>query len=354
MGYMNYYLKDKDIIERRKQNFTELLNYKTNVNRPKKICPYCQTMFKNNKSLYEHVKKKHYISECTLIINGKIINDKEISYVMDMSTVHIILYDNKTVISIDGDRYIYENDIEDLLIKKFAQNKQIKITIGNKQYIIKSYSTELIDMNKIGKYIKEWNSATVLNKPISNIYDNSLNDFEIKYLNGLYNYFIATAAKNFEKGDRYIDAYGILNQFNPINAQGLMILKIISFRLNWIDILSTLCHERDEFKMISDFYQGVYSNIDKNIKGERKEIFIEDEILLNMHAFINFISGNKSEVDKYLNNIDMDTIEDVNYKDRLFLLKALRCVDKHRKYRFYVNEITKNKFVNIVENYKEL
>lgn len=354
MGYMNYYLKDLDIIERRMWNSHSSSDHKNTYPKKQFICPYCQLICNDINALYNHVKKTHYVSDCMIVVNNKIIHEQEISYILSLESVDIILYKKDSIVKIDDCIYDNNGQLNDIIKDKFFQNREVKITVGKKYYQLKCYSVELIDMSKINSYVNEWNNLVISNKPVNNIYDNNLNDFEIKYLNGLYNYFIAVNANKFEKGQRYIDSYGLLNQFNPINAQGLMILKIVSFRLNWIDVLESLCNENDEFKDISDFYHGRENNLLLNDKSKMNQIYIEDEILLNIQAFINFIRGDKKSVDEYLNQFIIEEIDDKNLKDRICLLKSLRCIDQNRKYRYYANEIGNNSFINLIERYKEV
>lgn len=354
MGYMNYYLKDIDIIERRNYQSTSSAPYFIKEKKNEFICPYCQLMFYDIESLYDHVKKEHYISECTLIVNSKVLSNDTVNYLIDIDSFYIVLYKKTMKIYINNKLCNIDDDIEGLVRKKFAENGEVKIQIGKLVYTLKRYSVELIDMKKIAKYIDKWNDAVVNSKTLVNIYDDSLNEFEKRYLDGMYNYFIATTTKNGEKGNRYMDAYGILNQFNPINAQGLMILKIVSFRLNWIDMLSSLSlDDADSFNIISSLYNG-----NKNYELPKKmvkenQIYIEDEILLNIKAIEDFAMNRKKDVDRYLNEIVVEDIDDINLRDRVLLLKALRCIDKGKKYRYYTNDLVEKRFLDIVEQYKE-
>src|SRR5690606_16034423 len=80
------------------------------------------------------------------------------------------------------------------LTTEFSNNvDQYSLKIGNKTYLIKKYSKIDIVNPVIDKIIDKWEEQTekkeTLSQPIQ-MYPNSLNEAEKRYLDGFYNYYI--------------------------------------------------------------------------------------------------------------------------------------------------------------------
>lgn len=314
MGYMNYYLKDKEIIDRRCIIPSSLQVNSRDMNMKKYCCPYCNLMFSDKNNLYKHIKGQHNFFKYIVLLNNKIINSNNCAFVDTIEQLDIQLYDNKVDIIINNQTFTNINDkFYEIVYKEFELFNQASFSLNNDKYYIKKCTVDVIDYSKVNPIIDDWNIKVNKGLIIDKDYGNKINDVEKMYLDGFFNYFIACDSQGHNKGERYLSAYGILNNFNPIDPRGIFVLKIIAFRLNWIELLNSLCVEDDIFKIICNFYNE--EKIIKSVNKNEKEImfFVEDEIIESINSIINYINKDYVKVDNYINNISIYDLKDSNW-----------------------------------------
>lgn len=261
----------------------------------------------------------------------------------------IQLYEDKLNVFLNNKVYNrIDEKIYDKIKETFLRNHEVVLIISKAKFIIKKYSVTVIDFKLIRPIIDEWSKKASLGVMVEKNYNN-LNDVEKKYLDGIYDYFIACNTNGANKGERYLSAFGILDSFNPIDPIGLLILKIICFRLNWIDKLDNLCDVEDEFHSIFCFFKGekkIFNICDENISTK---IFVEDEIINSINSIINYQNGDIKKVDAYLSELSVYDIDDINLRDRVLLLKCLRAKEENKRYKSYLDDITEERFVNLIK-----
>lgn len=178
----------------------------------------------------------------------------------------------------------------------------------------------------------------------------NFNDVERKYLEGFYNYFLACISTKEDKTKRYYEAYNIFQGFYTIDALGICVLKVIAFKFNWINSLRNFCDlVSDEFNSICDFYYERYESIDTVINNCNKHLFIEDDIREFIDVINDYMSGNLSAAEKYVEKYQPETVSDINQKDRILVLLNRLAQSKNdiKKAQYYETQILSPDLKNI-------
>lgn len=360
MGYAKYFEDNERIITVRQyyQGFTKSPE-------PKPIeykCYYCNLLFESIESRNNHIKNDHNVIDPLLLINGKIATSE--NYVENIETIKIALCGFYNVnIFINNKKVEADHQKADIdLTTEFSNNvDQYTLKIGNKTYLIKKYSKIDIVNPIIEKIIGKWEEQTekkeTLSPPIQ-MYPNSLNEAEKEYLYGFYNYYIACESniKPEDRNNRYNTAYALLSKFNNLPPKANFLLKVIAFKLNWIQTLENLTgatQGQGIFDFILDFYYGRDSNVDKTENKNVKKIYVEDEISEYLETVYGYQTKNNQKADDFLkqwNDEEINLIEDYNKKDRILFLKGTMCSKR------YFNDIRTpflRKIINIKFNEKE-
>lgn len=118
MGYMNYHLKDKEIIERRYFENTDLNKSVQFVKIESFYCPYCNLIFHNKEILYEHIKNKHNITKAIVLLNNKVLNSNIVCYVDQIKQLSIQLYEDKLNVFLNNKVY---NRIDEKVYDKIKE-----------------------------------------------------------------------------------------------------------------------------------------------------------------------------------------------------------------------------------------
>lgn len=331
-------------------------------------CYYCGETYDSISDRNNHIRRNHNVAGPLLFINEKIVTDEYYIDVLYSSKIVLCGF-NDIEISIDNQR-IKNNNAEINLMSYFKKVKDFyAIKIGQKIFTIYRYGNINITNSFIDDVIKIWENQTnkdeTLNpSPIN--YPKSLNKAELTYLNGFFDYF--TACKNHipqtEKKNRYESAFAILSSFSKPTQKTRVLLKIISFRLNWIEKLENLSKStKGVFDLIIDFYYERVSEKFKNEDFKKNEqlIFVETDIANCFDAIIAYQKDDFVAVDHYLanwqDNEKIEEIKDINLKDRILLLKA-RQMKKSGNYiaakKYYENIKTpfiKKEALNFIKNH---
>jgi hypothetical protein len=294
-----------------------------------------------------HIKQAHSVVGPLLFINGRICAGNE--YLAKINSVKIALCGFvNSVISLNVDTISYnEADIVDITEDIKKCDSPIILTIGRKKHQINLYSKIKIDDKKLESIIEKWEQHLEQGLPIKKNYPEELDIAEKKYLDGFFNYYIAcSACLPEDKRKRYADAFAILSEFNSMTPKARVLLKIIAFRLNWIERLETLCKtSKGAFDTVISFFKG---ERDEKIVLDKREnehtIFVENGVAECLEAIMSFQEEDWIAVDKYINGFDDDkinAIKDINFKDRLLLLKARRMKQRgeYNLARRYYSEI---------------
>jgi hypothetical protein len=304
-------------------------------------CYYCNKLFECSNERNKHIKLEHNFDSALLIVNGKISSSEY--YTENIISGKIILSKiNNDKILINNEE-IRKNDEEIDIIGYLNNNiNENVICIGEKKYILKKYTIESISNFEIEKIIDGWEKQISIenNRQLSNTIPKNINDIETKYLNGFYDYY--SACRNSisieNKKNRYESALAILSNFNKPTPKSIVVLKVIAFKFNWIEKFEQISRETSTstFNYIVDFYNGnsTKENLNKNEYNGEKKIYVEDEILEIMNIIHAFQNEEWKKVDNYINywnDEKINSIVDVNKRDRILYLKARR-LNKLEKY----------------------
>ena len=323
MGYINYTLKDNEIIQNRYDSMKPLKIGKKLIE-PKLDCVYCKLVFDDALKLYNHIKNVHNVVKPVTIVNGKIPSQSGDYYIDHVDEVLVLMYGSKQIVLIDklvqetsSDTY----NLTEIIRTRLSHNSEVILSVGDFSLRIIKYNIYSIKNPIVHDTIKLWNQATFNNTPIRMINTDELNHAEKKYIEAFYNYFIACNATGTDKVNRYMDAYSRLQSFETMNTLAKTILKIIALKMNWIDRLEHLSFEEDIFKILIDFFHFKNPQIRLQESGQ-EQLFIENELEIQIRTMLNFMQRNNDEVNAYVLNKDyyLDT-QDINAKDRtLFIL----------------------------------
>lgn len=357
MGYAKYHEDDQKIIDDRKY-FLYGHNYieRPNTFPPIFNCPYCNKTFFDKEKLNAHIKEKHNSISKLLILNQQVVQKD--AYIREIKSLVIVRYDLSESIHINDVEINGQNDIDitKLAIEQLQFSKNLRIEVGNRVWTISLLNSELIDLLKMESIIMQWSVAVQERKIINRQDIREFNLPENHCLDGFYNYFLACTAEFALKIKRYEDAYNSLSKFAQIVPLAKFVLKVIAFKLNWVNSIRTLCGDNDLFRNVYAFFINSQSdnNIDEFI-GE-KQVFIEDDLEKSILAILAYQSSNNDKLQNYLKQFDKDTIfnmQDSNLRDRIYLLKARVAIKKgntHEARRFY-EEIATPFFNNEYEQF---
>jgi hypothetical protein len=204
------------------------------------------------------------------------------------------------------------------LIRMLRVQEKHSIKIDSVSLEIFVYPSMNVKSKKIDEFIDNWEHKVSIGEMIERNYPNDLNSAEKRFLDGFYNYYLVFLSKS-DKQKRYEDAYSILSEFDNKTAKSLSVLRIIAFRLNWIERLEEITFGDNIFKIVLDFFKNQESDIQFH-DNEDGQLLIENE-LDRLLSFIfayqekdyDFVRINLNEITEY---------EDLNQNDKLLLLKA--------------------------------
>lgn len=350
-------------------------DWKKNDNK-KKIeypCFDCKQKFESPNDRNDHLKTEHNTIGPVLFVNGIIIKVNE-NNIPKLESIKIFLFEsnvnnttilvNDTVIDIlANDKDIINSGIIDITNETKKLNKNlISIVINETKYDITVLDNIKIDSDIVKSKITDWESLLQDNKRITKDYPAGLNPAEEKYLDGFFNYFIACQATDHkDKECRYNEAFGILSKFDSLSHKVRLILKVISFRLNWIESLVKICkNSYSIFDKILTFYDKEMSlQNSKNQTNESKEenIWIEQDTQDCMQAIIDFLDNKMDKVEEYLDRFfsngefdDSKIKEYQNLKDRVYFLKCKQHIhnneyNKAKQYSKSINDPNLSKLI---------
>lgn len=322
-------------------------------------CDYCDAYFYSEEELFTHIKEIHKL-DAILMIDNKVKTNVENIYLSNVSTALIYTYSINVNIKIDDVTISAEKriDITKIINDKLTQNGKCIIILGSKTIKLYKYSINLGNESIINEIIDTWSNNCELKKALIKNYPKILNESEIRFLDGCFNYFLACNADGDDKKKRYDDASKILSDFYTLNSIGNTILKIIYFRRNWFSKLEQICFNNnsyDDFDIIIAVFND--KNFITNFASQNQigELFIEDDIKNSIESFVNYINGNNDEVELYLRSNENYEVLDTNLRDRVLFLKGLVESKKGRIRRAnnlakdITNEIIQQKLKRILE-----
>lgn len=331
MGYAKFFEDNERITTERK--YEREIIYSIVQNKIYYDCYYCNKSFQSSENRNKHIKEKHNVVGPLLFINGKISSTEY--FVDEIKNAKIVICGFKEV-KIFFNQIMIKHASEEIDLiphfKKYPVN--CKICIGQKTYTIKKYNSQNISSKSVNEIINRWEKQINENEKqqLSNEYPTYLNEAEKRYLNGFYNYF--TACKTLDetnKRRRYEDALASISSFNKLPPKGIVLLKIIAYKFNWIEKLGHLSKETtgSTFDSIVDFFYGENCKLveSKDKKENEQHFFVEDEISESINAIIAFQNKDFVEVDEFLEKWtsgQVSRITDMNKKDRVLFLKLRR------------------------------
>ena len=323
MGYAKYHEDDSDAISDRLYSLRSPSIPKEQE--PVFDCSYCSKTFRTQEDCYAHIKTDHNIVKPLIFVNSRIAEG--LNYVTSVESLTVVLYGDSNIV-LDG-QTVERAGKEEVDITNLVAGKKnnFTITIGEHSTEIRFYSRESITNPAVIAFVDEWADAAEKDKPLIRKPYGALNSGEQKFLDGFYNYFIACSATGEDKVARYEDAYSILSAFMPSTAIVACVLKVIAFRLNWIEKLIKLSRANDDFRCACDFYLESISGDGKNITGSSegiKSLFVENDVEECLSAIGAWQLGRFAEVENYLAKfVGLPlAIEDSNLRDRIFLMMA--------------------------------
>jgi hypothetical protein len=326
-------------------------------------CYYCNQDFESSELRNLHIKRNHNVAGPLLFINGKITTEE--CFVENVESAKILMCGFTNVdICIDDNKI--DTSESEINLLAFFQNFDnfVNIKIGQKLFKISRFTQENISNKSIEKVLTKWEEQINANEtldPQGSNYPKSLNNAEIRYLNGFFNYYTACRLNiNAEdKKNRYKDAYALLTSFNSLTPKARIVLKVIAFRLNWFDSLNALTKQSNgTFNYVLDFFNGRKSTFkEQDSRKNEQEIFVEQEVEEYINAIIDYQNNNKCEVEKFLSNwsdYQIERINDSNKKDRLMFLKARQCFNNGEieKSKIYFSRILSPYLKTMIKNNK--
>lgn len=313
-------------------------------------CPYCDQVFESKSDLFRHVKHDHNIFTPIILINGTIPQNEDEIYVSEVNSVVVKSYEVGLQVIIDNEIQSSDgNEVFELtsIVKEHLDKGFCVLYVSQKRIVIRTLSVDAIENPRVFETIKSWQQLTIENKTIANDYPSDINEAEKIYLDAFFNYFVACRSEGSAKTERYYDAYALLSIFSNLNSMALCVLKVIAFRLNWFAKLKLLSVEDDDFKIITKFMHCKFNDSIKkqNLTGQ---LYIEDELQSVIECIVKYYCQDYEYVDNYLNRFsNAEDITDINFKDKIFLLKGRRSKDKgiSRDATYYYRQI-KDEFLN--------
>jgi len=301
---------------------------RTKIEHIKYKCNYCQMIFDYEKELFIHVRKCHNDKKPIIVINDIIPGDTEEFFVDRINEVLVYVNNGTCKISIDDNDFIRTNgkhDITNQIYRVLHSKNAVSLKVNDVTLRIIKKSMDAIRNPNIDIIISEWDSLTEAGKSINLCLMDSYNFAERQYLEAFFDYYTACLSNPNDKKHRYYDTFTKLKSFISLDSRALLVMKVIAFKLNWIDTLIKLSIENDDFKMITSFY-GMKS-YEPNYNHNNKKLYIEDEL----ESFITLIKAyyekNYSAIDRYLKTLDILEMKDYNYRDKFLFLKVKRLID---------------------------
>lgn len=343
MGYVKYKEDDSDAIAERVFIDTDrkvkilLLNQSV-------LCHYCDRVFASIEERNRHVKHDHKIFAPILIVNGRVVHNKVYIYHLEQVLIDLCGFDQSKIF-FNGVLVQHGNpdDVIDLLAHVLP-NAINTVSIDSTTIFIHHIPSMNFQNKIVETVIRDWGKTVEEGKYISKNYPDTLNKGEKDYLDGLFNYYIACVSKK-NKAQRYEDAYSILSSFDKKTAISLCVLRIIAYRLNWVEILGTLRGTDNVFDLAWRFLTNeVPQTQTQPFLDDGKTLLIENSVESSLNAIVAFQKSNYDEVNQYLlsfSNDELSAIEDTNLKDKIFLLKARMAIKDSQfdeAYKWY-NEI---------------
>lgn len=351
MSYVKYREDDIYIVDNR-----QYLKYGSELKRATHAvphfydCKYCGKMFTDKKVLFNHIKEVHNIVQPLVLINGKVVSDNSI--VQYVETAYINLYGLDSSVSINGKDITVsddgaEIDITDQLNDILRKHKYCIISFRDSSITIEMNCLSLESKELLTRAIDDWNSASESGQRLSTgwLELDSLTDGDLRFLKGMYNYYLACRAeKEGNKTRRYDDAWHLLSTFHDISGVGKCVLEVISYRRNWINRLNQwTANENNDFKIAADYYNWRASDVTKKCDS-LKQLYVEDETKISLILVKLFQQQEYDRVVEALRTFpDTDNLTNRNMRDQLNLLNAriaLHNGNKKRANIFYekINE----------------
>lgn len=363
MSYFRIYEDNGMNIDAKETNVNIILN--TNYVKPVLFsCTYCDAYFYSKEELFAHIKEKHKL-DAILMIDNKVKTNANTIYLSDIKSAMIYTYSDDVNIRLDNEKvYVmdYKIDLTKILNDRLYKSGKCTIEIGKNIIHLYKYSVNLLNDNVVNEIINDWSKKCELGKEIVRNYPKTLNESEIRFLDGCYNYFLACNANEYDKKKRYEDAQKILSEFYNLNSIGTTILKIISFRWNWFLKLEKVCYNSnifDDFDIILSIVNNKRFPSKINEQKQVGQLYIEDELKKNIEAFINYYNKDYDLVNEYFRSFENIEIRDINFNDRLLFLRGLMDAEKGKIRRArsisrdITSEIIQQKLKDILVKYDD-
>jgi hypothetical protein len=346
MGYVKYKEDDIDIISERSYLKGRVSN-RGNFGKVFVKCYFCSHGFPSLELRNRHIRDSHNMSVPILIANGKVVNkiihlkaiDEVLIETCDVKDLNVSINDKPLVLDPKNTNY----DIKQYIKENYSN----RILLNSIEYVVNHKQPLSIRSNQVDSIVQEWEINVSKGECVIKNYPRTLNESEKRYLDGVYNYFIACVSEC-DKQKRYEDAYTLLSEFDKKTAHSLCILRVIAFRLNWVDKLKSLCNSKSTtFNHAWYFFNNESSNQEVEADGNiERNLYIEDDQDSVLHAIILYQEENYLELNEYLKKFSDEfiyEISDTNYKDKILLLKARMAIKqgfKDKANGYYADIIT--------------
>ncbi|MFN3784191.1 MAG: hypothetical protein ACK4R6_09745 [Spirosomataceae bacterium] len=335
MGYSKYHEDNEKITFERKFDPKEVeVLVSSPLQKKSYKCYYCNLLFESLDTRNHHVKSSHNVVGPLLLINGKIVpNDY---YTDKVHSIKIAMCGFKDIRIHINNLEIQNSDAEIDLTGHLneASVDCLTIKIGSRSFNIFKYVKGNITNSLVNEIIVDWEKQVNENRPLSpsgSNYPEFLNEVEKTYLDGFFNYYTACKKdiKSLDKKNRYAEAFALLSSFDSLTPKARVLLKVIAFRLNWIEKLSDLSNvSSGTFDSVVDFFYDRHSlnYIERSVVTEQN-IFVESSTEILINVILAFQNEKWKIVDEYLEcwtDEQLEKEEDINKKDKILLIKARR------------------------------
>ena len=319
-------------------------------------CKYCGMVFSSREDLHQHIRNAHNIVRPLFVINGKVVGNYCVIHHLDSAYIYLFGFNgpiliNNTPLEIENDD---EMEITLALRRELEKAPSTRITIQNVTVEIRLSTLSVRSHELVTAIIEQWEEEILRGKRLSDYPADQLQEGDRLFLDGMYNYYVACCAKK-DKAKRYDDALAILSCFDNMYEIGNCVLKIISFRRNWLSRLKMLTvGQTDDFSIAMEYFERKSSDMKTPMEG--KQIYIEENTKKSLDLIVLFQLGNYNGVRQKLREFqDIEDLDDLNLADQLNLLNArLAVLDGNtRKAEKYYEKIVTPAFLEEFRLYQK-
>lgn len=330
-------------------------------------CIYCNDEFQTDDELFEHMRLNHNNLSTVIQLNGRILEPGE--YIETaIESLKLFPVNNIDLFVLNGKprKAVIRNGYIDLKLYQRNDFENLTIEISGQRWVV--YRSGICTASpKVSVIIDKLNNSAVnRERPDLNAINDDIARYKLdirdrQYVNGFFEYSLASVIDDAEKDRLYFGAYNKLLPYIETDSRARLITKIICLRYLWIDRLAELCRisKPNEFSLVCDFFSDIPKSAlftEESQSDRIFEVFVEDDEYRNTQEIVNFMNKQYNAVKRYLGEaVRQAENEDfgVNLADKIFLLKARlsECDGEIEKAQYYFKKIRSPSIKRRIEVY---